>query len=415
MEIHMQVRRKSVASTAVVAGLLLSFLSAIPAQAAATVTLTVNGVGITTATSSSTPASVSVPSDNSVDAADAVRFSLTGVDTGSTVTVAATNAFVVSTLSTTLNPVRSTTGVTSANYNVGTGTTSEFYAYTKSNTLGTIVITNAGSTFTYYLKGTAGPAYTLAYTAPTTPYTSTISKQSVTISDVFGNLITGVSPTLSLINLTSTSPSSSNADGVSEFTLTFPTTPGQSALGITIAATDVIGLPVAVKSISKFITVIDADATLSAAQASLAAEKAARTAEKAAADALLAAEKAARAADKSTSDAALAAAVAATAAEKTGRATDKTASDSASASALASEKANSATALAAEKAARAAEKTASDAALAAEKAARAADKAETDKSIATLNARVATLTQQIASLKVLYNKLAVKFKQKTIK
>ena len=375
MEIHMQVRRKSVASTAVVAGLLLSFLSAIPAQAAATVALSVNGVAITTATSSSTPASVSVPSDNSVDAADAVRFSLTGVDTGSTVTVAATNAFVVSTLSTTLNPVRSTSGVTSASYNVGTGTTSEFYAYTKSSALGTIVITNAGSTFTYYLKGTAGPAYTLAYTAPTTPYTSTISKQSATVTDVFGNLVVGVTPTLALINLTSTTPTATNADGVSDFTITYPSAPGQSALSITIAATDVVGLQAAVKSITAFITVADA-------AGALAAEKAARAAEKAASDAALAAEKAGRAADKATADAALAS-------EKAGRAADKATADAA---------------LAAEKAA-----------LATEKAARTADKAATDKSIATLSAQVATLNQQIASLKVLYNKLAVKFKQKTIK
>ena len=375
MEIHMQVRRKSVASTAVVAGLLLSFLSAIPAQAAATVALSVNGVAITTATSSSTPASVSVPSDNSVDAADAVRFSLTGVDTGSTVTVAATNAFVVSTLSTTLNPVRSTSGVTSASYNVGTGTTSEFYAYTKSNALGTIVITNAGSTFTYYLKGTAGAAYTLAYTAPATPYTSTISKQSATVTDVFGNLVVGVTPTLALINLTSTTPTATNADGVSDFTITYPSAPGQSALSITIAATDVVGLQAAVKSITAFITVADA-------AGALAAEKAARAAEKAASDAALAAEKAARATEKATADAALAS-------EKAGRAADKATADAA---------------LAAEKAA-----------LATEKAARIADKAATDKSIATLNAQVATLNQQIASLKVLYNKLAVKFKQKTIK
>ena len=375
MEIHMQVRRKSVASTAVVAGLLLSFLSAIPAQAAATVALSVNGVAITTATSSSTPASVSVPSDNSVDAADAVRFSLTGVDTGSTVTVAATNAFVVSTLSTTLNPVRSTSGVTSASYNVGTGTTSEFFAYTKSNALGTIVITNAGSTFTYYLKGTAGPAYTLAYTAPATPYTSTISKQSATVTDVFGNLVVGVTPTLALINLTSTTPTATNADGVSDFTITYPSAPGQSALSITIAATDVVGLQAAVKSITAFITVADA-------AGALAAEKAARAAEKAASDAALAAEKAARATEKATADVALAS-------EKAGRAADKATADAA---------------LAAEKAA-----------LATEKAARIADKAATDKSIATLNAQVATLNQQIASLKVLYNKLAVKFKQKTIK
>ena len=342
MGIHMQSRKKTVAAMAVVAGLLLSLLTATNAQAVATVSLSVNGVAITSATSSSTPASVSVPSDNTVDAADAVRFSLTGVDAGSTVTVAATNALVVSTLSTTLNPIRSNSGVTSASYSVGTGTTSEFYAYTKSTALGTITVTNSGSTFTYYLKGTAGPAYTLAYTAPATPYTSTISKQSATVSDIFGNKIVGVTPTLALINLTSTSPTATNADGVSEFTITYPSTQVQSALSISISATDVVGLQAAVKSVTAFITVADpADA--------LAAEKAARAADKATADAALAAEKAARAADKATADAALAA----------------------------------------------------------EKAARVADKASVDK-------RIATLSTQIASLKNLYNKLATKFKQKTI-
>ena len=324
MGIHMQSRKKTVAAMAVVAGLLLSLLTATNAQAVATVSLSVNGVAITSATSSSTPASVSVPSDNTVDAADAVRFSLTGVDAGSTITVAATNALVVSTLSTTLNPIRSNSGVTSANYSVGTGTTSEFYAYTKSTALGTITVTNSGSTFTYYLKGTAGPAYTLAYTAPATPYTSTISKHSATVSDIFGNKIVGVTPTLALINLTSTSPTATNADGVSEFTITYPSTQVQSALSISISATDVVGLQAAVKSVTAFITVADpADA--------------------------LAAEKAARAADKATADAALAA----------------------------------------------------------EKAARVADKASVDK-------RIATLSTQIASLKNLYNKLATKFKQKTI-
>ena len=342
MGIQMQFRKKSAASIVVVAGLLLSLLSATNAQAVATIALTVNGVAITTATSSSTPATVSVPSDNTVDAADAVRFSLTGVDAGSTVTVTATNAFIVSTLSTTLTPIRSTSGVTSASYNVGTGTTSEFYAYTKSTALGTITVSNSGSTFTYYLKGTAGPAYTLAYTAPATPYTSTISKQSATVSDIFGNKIVGVTPTLALINLTSTSPTATNADGVSEFTITYPSVLGQSALSISISATDVTGLQAAVKSVTAFINVVD-PAT------ALAAEKAARAADQVAADAALAAEKAARAADKATADAALAA----------------------------------------------------------EKAARAADKASTDKSIATL-------TAQIASLKVLYNRLATKFKQKKI-
>ena len=245
-----------------------------------------------------------------MDAVDAVRFSLSNVGTGTTVTVAATNSFIVPALSTTLNPVRSNSGVTSANYNVGTGTTSEFFAYTRSTGLGTIIITNGGSTFTFYIRGTAGPAYTIAYTPNAKPFTSTLVKQSVKVSDVFNNAVTGVTPTLSLINLTSTTPTASNADGISEFTLTYPSVAGKSALSVSIPAIDVLGFDPAVKSISTFIDVTDANGEIAAATAALAAEKAAAAAalaaEKAASDAALAAEKAARTADKTTDDALLA-------------------------------------------------------------------------------------------------------------
>ena len=418
----MSVSRKSLISSLLAGGLLLSLIGASPANAAPTIALSINGVVISTASVSTTPASVTVPSDNSIDAVDAVRFSLTGVDTGSTVTVAATNAFIISSLSTTLNPVKSNAGVTSASYNVGTGTTSEFFAYTKSTALGTITISNGGSTYTYYLKGTAGPAYTIAYTPNTKPFTSTLVKQTVKITDVFGNVVAGVSPTLSLINLTSTTPTSSGADGVSEFTLTYPSIAGQAALSVSIPAVDVVGFDPAVKAISTFIEVTDANGAIATATAALAAEKAARAADKIAADAAVAAEKAARATEKAASDKALADEKAARAADKTAadlaKATEKTTSDSLLASekaARAADKAAADAALAAEKTARAADKAAADKALADEKAARAADKAASDKALATLTVRVTALTKQVADLKALYNKLAVKYKLPTIK
>jgi hypothetical protein len=417
----MSVSRKSLISSLLVGGLLLSLIGATPANAAPTIALSINGVVISTAAVSTTPASVTVPSDNSVDAVDAVRFFLTNVDAGTTVTVAATNSFIVSSLSTTLNPVRSNAGVTSANYNVGTGTTSEFFAYTRSTGLGTITISNGGSTYTYYLRGTAGPAYTIAYTPNAKPFTSTLVKQSVKVTDVFGNAVSGVSPTITPINLTSTTATSSGADGVSEFTLTYPSTAGQAALSVSIPAVDVAGFDPAVKAISTFIDVTDANGEIAKATAALAAEKAARTAEKAASDAAVAAEKAAlatataaRTAEKAASDKALADAVAAAAAARTA---DKTAADAALAAAntaRATEKAAADKALADEKAARAADKAAADKALADEKAARAADKAANDKALATLTARVTALTKQVTDLKALYNKLAVRFKQKTI-
>ena len=450
----MSVSRKSLISSLLAGGLLLSLIGASPANAAPAVALSINGVAITTASVSTTPASVTVPADNSVDAVDAVRFFLTSVDAGTTVTVAATNSFIVSSLSTTLNPVKNAAGVTSASYNVGTGTTSEFFAYTRSTSLGTITITNGGSTFTYYIRGTAGPAYTVAYTPNAKPFTSTLVKQSVKVTDVFGNAVAGVTPTLSLINLTSTTPTSSNTDGVSEFTLTYPSTAGKSALSVSIPAVDVVGFDPAVKAISTFIDVTDATGEIATATAALAAEKAARTAEKTASDAALAAATAALAAEKTAAAAALAAektaaaaalatataaratekaaadkaatdaataAAAALAAEKAARATDKANADAilaaektARAAALAAEKTASDSALATEKAARAADKITADKALADEKAARAADKAATDKALATLTASVATLTKKVADLKALYNKLAIKFKQKTI-
>jgi hypothetical protein len=417
----MSVSRKSLISSLLAGGLLLSLIGATPANAAPTIALSINGVVISTAAVSTTPASVTVPSDNSVDAVDAVRFFLTNVDAGTTVTVAATNSFIVPSLSTTLNPVRSNAGVTSANYNVGTGTTSEFFAYTRSTGLGTITISNGGSTYTYYLRGTAGPAYTIAYTPNAKPFTSTLVKQSVKITDVFGNAVVGVTPALSLINLTSTTPTSSGADGVSEFTLTYPSTAGKSALSVSIPAVDVVGLDASVKAISTFIDVTDANGEIAAAAAALAAEKVAsaaalaaektaRTAEKAASDAALAAANTARTAEKAASDAALAAA-------NTARTAEKAASDAALAAAntaRATEKAAADKALADEKAARAADKAAADKALADEKAARAADKAANDKALATLTARVTALTKQVTDLKALYNKLAVRFKQKTI-
>ena len=432
----MSVSRKSLISSLLVGGLFLSLIGASPASAVPTIVLSINGVVISTASVSTTPASIAVPSDNSVDAGDSVHFFLTSVDAGTTVTVTATNSFIVPAVSTTLNPVKSSSGVTSASYSVGTGTTSDFFAFTKSTGLGTITITNAGNTFTYYIRGTAGPAYTVAYTPNAKPFTSTLVKQSVKITDVFGNTVAGVTPTLSLINLTSTTPTSSNADGISEFTLTYPSTAGKSALSVSIPAVDVVGFDPAVKAISTFIDVTDANGEIATATAALAAEKAARTADKAAADkaatdaataaaAALAAEKSARAtekaaADKAAADAATAAA-AALAAEKAARATDKANADAilaaekvARAADKAAEKASTDALLAVEKAGRAADKVTADKALADEKAARAADKSASDKALATLTAGVASLTKKVADLKALYNKLALKFKQKTI-
>jgi len=331
--------KKKITAIVLSLGIGSTFLVSPSAFANPIIALTVNGVSITTANVPASPATVSVPSDNQVDAADALKFSMSGIVAGTSVSVTSQNAFIISSLSTTLSPVTSAAGATSATFNVGTGTTAEFFAFTKSSGLGTITVSNSGSTFTYYIRGTAGPAYNLNFATFTTASTSTIVRYSAKITDVFGNIVVGVTPSLSQINLSATNPSSSNLEGISEFTVTYPSTPGKSAISLAIAAIDVVGLPVAVKQSSSFIDVVDANAALVAEKAALVAEKAAR----------------------------------------------------------------------------AADKVAADAALAAEKAARAADKVAADKSIFDLSARVAALNKQVAQLKVLYNKLAIRFKQKTIK
>lgn len=89
---------------------LIAQFFATPAWASYSAEISVNGVVTTTATSSTTPAIVSVPFDNSVDAGDAVRISITGIEAGASVTVAASNALIVGALSTNLLPVRANAG-----------------------------------------------------------------------------------------------------------------------------------------------------------------------------------------------------------------------------------------------------------------------------------------------------------------
>jgi hypothetical protein len=149
-------------SLVMAAALAGTVLGTATAQAVPTISVTVNAVADTDANTLAGAASVTVPSDNKVEALDAVKFSLSGVDTATVVYAVASGAFIVPALHTTTAPVTSASGVTSYSVNVGTGTTAEFYAYTKSTATGTVTITNGGNTYVYYVKGTAGPAYNIS-------------------------------------------------------------------------------------------------------------------------------------------------------------------------------------------------------------------------------------------------------------
>ena len=165
---------------AVVAAMTTATIVASPASAAVmTVAVSLDGTANTTASSISTPAALPVPADNTVDAADALKFVAT-VDTGTSVSVSATNATIVSALHTSAAPVSASSGSSSLTIATGTGTTATFYVYTKTTAIGTVAITNGGTTLTYYVQGTAGKINTLALSSADAGTTSSVVTATVT-------------------------------------------------------------------------------------------------------------------------------------------------------------------------------------------------------------------------------------------
>jgi len=359
---------------AMVAAMTTATIIATPASAAVmTVAVSLDGTANTTASAIATPASLPVPADNSVDAADALKFVAT-VDTGTNVSVTATNATIVSALHTSAAPVGATSGSSSLTIATGTGTTATFWVYTKTTAIGTVVITNGGTQLTYYVQGTAGKINNLTVSAPATGAAGTKQDITVTATDVFGNKVSGKSLTATVFAATATLDSATATTGatlsdfgVAKFSATLPTT-GSRAL-ITFAPTtstdatsaDVVGLTARTLAPFAEIAVRDLVSELAAAK-------------KATEDALAA---------KALSDAAVV----------------KAAADAVAA------------------------KVASDAALAAEKAASAkalADaKVASDKAIADKDAQIAKLTADnaaaLATLKTSFNALAKQWNAKNPK
>lgn len=296
-------------SLVIAAALTGTMLAIVPANAVPTIAVSVNTVADTDANTLAGAAVVTVPADNKVEAADAVKFALTGVDTGTVVSVvSAGGALIVPALHTTAAPVTSAAGVTSYSVNTGTGTTAEFYVFTKTTATGTVTITNGGNVYVYYVKGTAGSAYNLDTTVAPSASTSSIVEYSTKVTDVFGNIVASSTPTVTVIGGTiSTASSASDATtGISKVSVTYPATAGQAAINLAITATDVDGLPAAVKSVTKFVTVSDLATVNASLTAQLAASIAARASDAAAATTAATAAKAAADAALATATAALA-------------------------------------------------------------------------------------------------------------
>jgi hypothetical protein len=327
---------------AMVAAMTLGTIVATPASAAVmTVAVSLDGTANTTASAIATPASLPVPADNSVDAADALKFVAT-VDTGTSVSVVATNATIVSALHTSAAPVGASSGSSSLTIATGTGTTATFWVYTKTTAIGTVTVTNQGTTFTYYVQGTAGKINNLVVSAPATGAAGTKQDILVTATDVFGNKVSAKSITATVFAATATLDSATATTGatlsdfgVAKFTATLPATGTRSLVMFApttssdASSADVVGLTARTLAPFAEITVRDLVSELAAEKAAKDAALAAKAisdaevvkaaadaaAAKVAADAALAAEKAASvkaladaktASDKALADAKLA-------------------------------------------------------------------------------------------------------------
>ena len=277
-------------------------LSAIPASAAVATTLTVNGSAASTSgATSATAIALPVPADNSVDLADALKFALTGLDTGTVVSASASNATIVPALATVSAPVTSTSGSASLSVSTGTGTTAEFYVYTKTTSVGSVSVTIAGNTTVYYVQGTAGALNSITLTAPASGAAGTIATLKVAGYDVFGNLKGGatintlVSSNGAATATALTTDTAVSTLGTKEQTVTLPASGAVVVTAYATVATAVTGLSAPIGSVVATVAVRD-----------LAGELASKVSELAIANASLATEKAARAADKVASDKVLA-------------------------------------------------------------------------------------------------------------
>jgi len=260
-------------------------------------------------TSATSPITIPVPTDNSVDSLDVVEFVVT-IDTGTAVTVSATNAVVVPAFATSTAPVTASSGSATWTQNVGTGTTATFYVYTRTTAVSSVAISNQGTTVTYFVQGTSTLIDKIAVTGVDSAPAGTSVTVTATAQDVFGNKISGktlnaIANGATLDTVTVTTGATLTNFGSADVKFVAPAT-GPVTIVFYAASADmaaaVTGFSTPSASSVKIIAVRDLAGDLAALTTQLAAANAA----KATAEAALAAEKTARAADKVAADKALA-------------------------------------------------------------------------------------------------------------
>lgn len=294
---------------AVVAAMSLSTLVASPASATA---MTVSAYGASAHGGSALAATgagtgdlatnaiqMPVPSSNVVDDTKSVKFVATVV-AGTTVSVAATNAVIVTALNTNAAPVTASSGSASYSVNVGTGTSATFYVYTKTTAIGSVTVSNGTTTRTFYVQGTTDAVNSISVVGADIAPAGTQNVYTVTALDVFGNKLPSVPLTAVISNgivdtaTVLTGSTTLATYGTADFKVTLPASGAATVIfGLGSTATlqadpATTGLGARTLTTAKVITVRDLASELAAANAALVAEKAARAADKTAADKALA-------------------------------------------------------------------------------------------------------------------------------
>lgn len=260
--------KKPLIAIAVAAATVLG--TVVSAQAAVTTALTVNAVatstdGLTTANAVVLP----VPADNSVDATDAVKIAVAGLDNNVSVTATATDALLVSATGST---VAANAGTATATVATGTGTTAVFYAYTTTTKVGKVVVTVGSTTVgTFYVKGTAGALNTIKLDAPTAAL-GTTAKVVATGTDVFGNAVAGSTVALQVVSSTATNTYSitTGADGVATKELTGLAVGSYDLIATATVASAVTGLTAPTGFLRGNLKIVDLAALVAEKDAALA-------------------------------------------------------------------------------------------------------------------------------------------------
>jgi len=278
--------KKLIAVAAAAALALTGLVGVAPANASVSVTYTDGDGSVSPATvATSAAALIDVPSNNRLEFTDtANRSSLMEATvttvSGQVVTVTTTGKVrIVEEPTDATNKYTSASGVTTWTKTASSNSV-VFYVYTTGTDTGSVRTAIGGNSTEVFLKGTAGPAYNLTVNFPAVvPAGTNTDNVTGQVTDVFGNVVASAS-----VTGVATGPGSSGTptlvwdatDERYEGGINGSTTGGPLAVQYSISATDVTGLPKAVKVAYTTISAADLaglTAQVAALQAQLAASR----------------------------------------------------------------------------------------------------------------------------------------------